>query len=130
MERVSKLRQLMAPCIADEEHKHHSSTIPFEEPKSTKACRPGQTMGNSHSHSLTQVPECGNKLNQAWESCTKIVDQVVKLLMQSGMTFKGVNQHTPESHPSHCDITHAKLLTHMILKCPLSCSMYNTEGGK
>ena len=28
--------------------------------------------------------------------------------MQSGTTFKGINQHTQESHASHCDITHAK----------------------
>ena len=35
-------------------------------------------------------------------------DQVIKLLMKSGMTFKGINQHTQESHASHCDITHAK----------------------
>ena len=32
--------------------------------------RPRQTTGSSHSHSLTQVSECGNKLNQAWENCT------------------------------------------------------------
>ena len=31
---------------------------------------PGQTAGNSHGHSLVQVPECGNEFNQAWESCT------------------------------------------------------------
>ena len=30
----------------------------------------GQTMGISRGHSLVQVPECGNKPNQAWESCT------------------------------------------------------------
>ena len=32
--------------------------------------RAGQTMGNSRSHLLVQVPECGNESNQAWESCT------------------------------------------------------------
>ena len=35
-------------------------------------------------------------------------DQMIKLLMKSSMTFKGINQHTQESHASHCDITHAK----------------------
>ena len=34
--------------------------------------RPRQTAGNSCGHSLIQVPECGNKFNQAWESCTTI----------------------------------------------------------
>ena len=33
---------------------------------------PGQTAGNSRGHSLVQVSECGNELNQAWESCTTI----------------------------------------------------------
>ena len=32
--------------------------------------RAGRTVGNSHGHSLVQVPECGNKFKQAWESCT------------------------------------------------------------
>ena len=32
--------------------------------------RPGQTAGNSHGYSLVQIPECGNKFNQAWESGT------------------------------------------------------------
>ena len=75
--------------------------------------RPRQTMGNSHGHSLVQVPECGNEFNQAWESCTTIgqsgdrithekwynfqkelistlknhMEAIVILLMQSGMTF-------------------------------------------
>ena len=35
-------------------------------------------------------------------------NQVIELLMKSGMTFKGINQHTQESHASHCDITHVK----------------------
>ena len=30
--------------------------------------------------------------------------------MKSGMTFKEINQHTQESHASHCDITHAKVV--------------------
>ena len=34
--------------------------------------RPRWTMGNSCGHSLVQFPECGNKSNQAWESCTTI----------------------------------------------------------
>ena len=34
--------------------------------------------------------------------------QVTELLTKSGMTFKGINQHTQESHASHCDITHAR----------------------
>ena len=32
--------------------------------------RAGWTMGNSCGHSFVQTPECGNKFNQAWESCT------------------------------------------------------------
>ena len=32
--------------------------------------RTGRTVGNSHGHSFVQTPECGNKFNQAWESCT------------------------------------------------------------
>ena len=32
--------------------------------------RAGRTVGNSRGHSLVQSPECGNKFNQAWESCT------------------------------------------------------------
>ena len=32
--------------------------------------RPGQAARNSCGHSLTQVSEYGNKLNQAWKSCT------------------------------------------------------------
>ena len=35
-------------------------------------------------------------------------DQVIILLRESGTTFKGINQHTQESHALHCDITHAK----------------------
>ena len=35
-------------------------------------------------------------------------NQVIELLMKSGTTFKRINQHTQESHASHCDITHAK----------------------
>ena len=34
--------------------------------------RAGRTVGNSRGHCLVQVPECGNKSNQAWESCTTI----------------------------------------------------------
>ena len=34
--------------------------------------RAGRTMGKSCGHCLVQVPECGNKPNQAWESCTTI----------------------------------------------------------
>ena len=37
-------------------------------------------------------------------------NQVIELLMKSGTTFKGINQHTQESHASHCDITHAKVV--------------------
>ena len=70
--------------------------------------RPRQTTGNSIGHSLTQVSECGNKLNQAWESCTTTGWSGDQITMQSGMTFKGINQHTQESHASQCDITHAK----------------------
>ena len=36
------------------------------------------------------------------------VNQVIRLFRKSGTTFKGINQHTQESHASHCDITHAK----------------------
>ena len=32
--------------------------------------RAGRTTGISRGHSLVQSPECGNKFNQAWESCT------------------------------------------------------------
>ena len=35
-------------------------------------------------------------------------DQVIILLRKSGTTYKRINQHTQESHASHCDITHAK----------------------
>ena len=35
-------------------------------------------------------------------------DQVIILLRKCGTTFKRINQHTQESHASHCDITHAK----------------------
>ena len=35
-------------------------------------------------------------------------DQVIAVLIESGTTFKGFNQHTQESHAGHCDITHAK----------------------
>ena len=38
----------------------------------------------------------------------QLVNQVIELLMQSGTTFKGINQHTQESLASQCDITHAK----------------------
>ena len=34
--------------------------------------RAGQTVGKSRGHCLVQVPECGNKSNQACESCTTI----------------------------------------------------------
>ena len=34
--------------------------------------RPRWAVGNSRGHSLVQVPECGKKSNQAWESCTTI----------------------------------------------------------
>ena len=36
-------------------------------------------------------------------------DQVIILLRKNGTTFKRINQHTQESHASHCDITHAKV---------------------
>ena len=35
-------------------------------------------------------------------------DQVIILLRKSGTNFRRTNQHTQESHASHCDITHAK----------------------
>ena len=35
-------------------------------------------------------------------------NQVINLLRKRGTTFKRINQHTQESHASHCDITHAK----------------------
>ena len=70
--------------------------------------RAGRTTGNSRGHSLVQSPECGNESIKHGKIVSQLDDQVIILLRKSGTTFKGINQHTQESHASRCDITHAK----------------------
>ena len=50
--------------------------------------------------------------------------------MQSGMTLKGINQHTQESHANHCDITHAKMvqLLHELIS-PYNATMTPSGNG-
>ena len=51
--------------------------------------RPGRTAGNSHGHSLIQVPECGNMFNQTWESCTTTRQSGDQITQEKWYDFQG-----------------------------------------
>ena len=51
----------------------------------------------------------GTSSNKHGKVVPQLDDQVIILLRKSGTTFRRINQHTEESHASHCDITHAKV---------------------
>ena len=70
--------------------------------------RAGQTTGKSRGHSLFNPQSVGTSSTKQGKVVPQLDDQVFILLRKSGTTFKRINQHTQESHASHCDITHAK----------------------
>ena len=103
--------------------------------------KPGWTTGNSCSHPLVQVPECGNESNQAWESCTTIgrsgdqityekwynfqkelistlknhMQAIVILLMQSGTTFAWINQPPWHHYDTIWKWCHPVLYSHWLV---------------
>ena len=130
----STMDQYKATLLQEKQVQDTSLWFPYQ-------LRPRQTTGNSRDHSLVQVPECGNKFNQAWESCTTIrrsgdqitqekvvrlskelistlknhMQVIVILLMQSGTTFVWINQPLWHHYDTIWKWCHPVLYSHWLV---------------